>query len=51
MPLEPLLVYFTIGKNNISPLPNNFSAPDISNIVLESTLLVTANEIRDGMLL
>ena len=33
----------------MSPLPSNFSAPVASKIVLESILLETAKEIRDGI--
>ena len=38
-----------VGKNNISPLPSNFSAPTWSKIVLESTWEDTANAILDGI--
>ena len=37
------------GKNSISPFPNNFSAPTLSSIVLESTCDDTANAILDGI--
>ena len=37
-----------IGENNISPLPNSFSAPAISRIVRESIWDPTAKEIRLG---
>ena len=39
-----------IGKNNISPLPNSFSAPTVSRIVLESILEETAKAMREGIL-
>ena len=38
-----------IGKNSMSPLPSNFSAPGMSRMVRLSTWLLTANAMRDGM--
>ncbi len=34
----------------MSPLPNNFSAPEESRIVLESTAEATKKAIREGVL-
>ena len=45
-----LVLKHPAAKNNISPRPNNFSAPPISKMVLESIEEDTANAILEGIL-
>ena len=48
--IDPCILIKLLGgcSSNISPLPNNSSAPDESNIILESVFDETANEILAG---